>query len=275
MSATFDSAMGSNHSHSQEVQVESTTVDPKQPLSLPIQNRRTPSATLAPPEPQLGSGLPIKSRRTRGVTLEPAPGRETTGYGERTLAAPPDMVRSPAVLSSPASQSKSHGSHPGTPSVQIAQSARSRVHFATSPASVVEITPYSWASSASSPVFESPTSPHLWMNTLHLSPPTGYPAAPSTQAIPSAVAAQVAPAAPPAPAQVMLPLQAVAPAVPAAPAVPSLPVTAGQLSQAAAVPPMLPQQVFWRAPAAAVTAGAEWSGNPPAPSVHPMHRQVG
>lgn len=268
--------MGSNHSsHSQEVQVESTTVDPKQPLSLPIQNRRTRSVTLAPPEPQLGSGLPIKSRRTRGVTLEPAPGRETAGYGECTLAAPPDMARSPvAVLSSPASaQSKSHGSHPGTPSVQIAQSARSRVHFATSPASVVEITPYSWASSASSPVFESPTSPHLWMNTLHLSPPTGYPAVPSTQAIPSqAVAAQVAPAAPPAPAQVMLPLQAVAPAVPAAPAVPSLPATAGQLSQPA-VPPMLPQQVFWRAPAATtVTAGAEWSGNPPAPSAHPMHR---
>lgn len=154
------------------------------------------------------------------------------------------MARSPvAVLSSPASaQSRSHGS-PGTSSLQVVHSARSRVHFATSPASVVEITPYSWASSASSPVFESPTSPHLWMNTLHLSQP-GYPVnkyAPPSQ-FQAPLVPQGAPLGAPLPSKVMLPLQAVAqPAMVAVPV--AVPVPSAQ-GQGPPVPPMLPQQVL-------------------------------
>lgn len=174
------------------------------------------------------------------------------------MAAPPDMARSPvAVLSSPASaQSRSHGS-PGTSSLQVAHSARSRVHFATSPASVVEITPYSWASSASSPVFESPTSPHLWMNAVHLSQPTGYPV-PATQYAPC-VPSQFQ--APQVPSKVMLPLQAVQ-AQPAMVPV-AVPAQGLQGPPVPPVPPMLPQQVL-KGP---VTSAGEWSGNAQAQSL--------
>ncbi|CAK9070917.1 unnamed protein product [Durusdinium trenchii] len=209
--------MGSSHSHEEPV---SQSEDPKAPLSLPIQNRRVlRGAALSPPDAAQGpggpGGLPIKNRRTRGVTLEPpAAGRDVA---EQRPVGYPEALRGPP---SPGKSSPSPGL--SSPQSRSGPSARySRVHFATSPASVVEITPYSWASSASSPVFESPTSPTMWVNgngvTLG-SPVHGYPAVPG----PASVAMPV-----------MLPLQA-------------------QAMQPA--PPMLPQQVFWRAPVAATTS---------------------
>ncbi|CAE7213918.1 rqcd1 [Symbiodinium natans] len=159
-------------------------------LSLPIQNRRTRAVTLSV-EPREGAAevaevgrgsgvcLPIKNRRTRGVILEAAefnpdrlapPGlnigrSQDSGTGDMTRRAVHNPVGyafapdSPSALvprlpSSPADTSSARTSSvPISPSVM---SRNSRVHFAASPASVVEITPYSWTSRSSA---FSPTSP--------------------------------------------------------------------------------------------------------------------
>ena len=165
---------------------------PAQPaqLSLPIQNRRTRAVTLSV-EPREGAAevggvgggvcLPIKNRRTRGVILEAAEfnpenrlappglnlgrGQEVSGTGDMTRRAvhnplghafAPDSPTAlvPRLPSSPAATSSARTSSvPASPSVM---SRNSRVHFAASPASVVEITPYSWTSRSSA---YSPTSP--------------------------------------------------------------------------------------------------------------------
>ena len=168
-------------------------------LSLPIQNRRTRAVTLSvePREAvvEVGTGassagvcLPIKNRRTRGVILETAefnpdrlvPPSLNVGRGQdasggdmtrravhnpvgQSLATDSPTALVPRLPSSPAATSSARTSSvPASPSVM---SRNSRVHFAASPASVVEITPYSWTSRSSacsptSPTFdESPTRP--------------------------------------------------------------------------------------------------------------------
>mmetsp|Transcript_100419 Transcript_100419/g.139588 ORF Transcript_100419/g.139588 Transcript_100419/m.139588 type:complete len:275 (-) Transcript_100419:281-1105(-) len=187
--------MGSSSSAAKQ---ETLAPKPAQ-LSLPIQNRRTRAVTLSvePREAvvEVGTGassagvcLPIKNRRTRGVILETAefnpdrlvPPSLNVGRGQdasggdmtrravhnpvgQSLATDSPTALVPRLPSSPAATSSARTSSvPASPSVM---SRNSRVHFAASPASVVEITPYSWTSRSSacsptSPTFdESPTRP--------------------------------------------------------------------------------------------------------------------
>jgi len=135
----------------------------------------------------VGVCLPIKNRRTRGVILEAAEfnpesrenrlappgvngrGQDVASSGEmtrrvRNLGQPGFAPESPVAVmprlpSSPAATSSARTSSvPASPSVM---SRNSRVHFAASPASVVEITPYSWTSGTSpcSPAFSAESSP--------------------------------------------------------------------------------------------------------------------
>ena len=170
----------------------------------------------------------------------------------------PEVVRSPVI--SPTSLSRSHGSsHPSTP-VQLAASTgtgRSRVHFASSPASVVEITPYSWTSNGSSPVFESPTSP--WNGAMNGSNVqghvnvgygAGYPIPATTYAPPAPVTMY---------APVMLPLQALSQVPPGNATVP-VPVPQ--------VAPVMPGMPLMQAPAPSALSApsAHSTAGPPAPA---------
>ncbi|CAE7749924.1 rqcd1 [Symbiodinium pilosum] len=291
--------MGSSSSASRQEAHVPQPSQPAQPaqLSLPIQNRRTRAVTLSV-EPREGAAevsgvgggvcLPIKNRRTRGVILEAAEfnpenrlappglnlgrGQEVSGTGDMTRRAvhnplghafAPDSPTAlvPRLPSSPAATSSARTSSvPASPSVM---SRNSRVHFAASPASVVEITPYSWTSRSSaysptSPTFATEASP------TSLNAPQGqglYAGAPLQHAVvvPAVQYVQhyawtapsvTAPAAHPvvsAPALPALPLAGVAGAH-AAPAPPAGPAAAPTI--AVSLPkPIAPPAAVWRRPA--------------------------
>mmetsp|Transcript_53964 Transcript_53964/g.96623 ORF Transcript_53964/g.96623 Transcript_53964/m.96623 type:complete len:244 (-) Transcript_53964:41-772(-) len=151
--------MGHGHSHSDSAEPErprkqgQVPAKPSEPLSLPIANRRaralaaTPDAASAPLQAvQTGQPvLPINNRKTRAVRLAAEEDESPAG-----LAAGGATCKAGAPA--PCFQGLACGGPHVTSPVSVVSSVptrKSQVHFATSPASVVEITPYSWVSSES------------------------------------------------------------------------------------------------------------------------------